>query len=161
MKTVHWIQVVLGLSVLSLAACDPAADTSRVAGSKETRQERVYEAPPPPPRCDNCGTITDIQEVKEKGDASGIGAVIGAAAGAVVGHQVGDGRGQDAATAAGAIGGGITGHQIEKRINGTTYYNVTVSMENGGTQTAKVGALNGLGVGSKVKVVGNDLQVAG
>jgi outer membrane lipoprotein SlyB len=146
----------LGLLLVSLTACDPMGTPT--AGSADTQRANVA---PPPPACTNCGTITQIEEVKEKGDASGAGAAIGAVAGAVIGHQVGDGRGNDAATAAGAIGGGITGHQVERRINSTSYYSVTVNMENGGTHVAKVTALNGLAVGSKVKVVGNDLQLAG
>jgi len=145
----------LGLLLVALAACDPMSAPSVGNGNAQ----RVSAAPPP--ACTNCGTIVQIDETKEKGDASGIGAVIGAVAGAAIGHQVGDGRGNDAATAAGAIGGGITGHQVERRINGSVYYNVTVNMENGQTHIAKVSALNGLAVGSKVKVVGNDLQFAG
>jgi outer membrane lipoprotein SlyB len=147
----------LGLLMASLTACDPM--TAPTANGGDT--QKVSAAPPPPPVCTNCGTIAQIDEVKEKGNASGVGAVVGAVAGAVIGHQVGDGRGNDAATAAGAIGGGITGHQVERRINSDVYYNVTVNMENGGTHIAKVATLNGLSVGSKVKVVGNDLQVAG
>ena len=145
----------LGLLLVSLTACDPMS--APTAGSSDSQKVSVA----PPPVCTTCGTIAQIDEVKEKGDASGIGAVVGAVAGAAIGHQVGDGRGNDAATAAGAIGGGITGHQVERRMNSTVYYNVTVNMENGGTHIAKVAALNGLSVGSKVKVVGNDLQFAG
>jgi outer membrane lipoprotein SlyB len=147
----------LGLLLVSLTACDPVG--TPIAGNSNAQQTNV--APPPPPVCTNCGIIAQIDEVKEKGSASGVGAVVGAVAGAVIGHQVGDGRGNDAATAAGAIGGGITGHQVERRINSDVYYNVTVNMENGGTHIAKVTTLNGLSVGSKVKVVGNDLQFAG
>jgi outer membrane lipoprotein SlyB len=150
----------LSLLLVSLTACDPM--NSPTAGNRGAGNGGVQQvsAPAPAPVCSDCGTIAQIDEVKEKGDASGIGAVIGAVAGAAIGHQVGDGRGQDAATAAGAIGGGVTGHQVERRMNGTTYFNVTVNMENGGTHIAKVDALNGLAVGSKVKVAGNNLRVA-
>jgi outer membrane lipoprotein SlyB len=99
--------------------------------------------------------------VKVKGEASGVGAVAGAVVGGVAGHQVGDGRGQDVATVAGAIGGGIAGNEIEKRVKGSTYYHVTVAMENGTTNTVDVDAMNGLSTGSKVRVVGNSLQFAG
>jgi outer membrane lipoprotein SlyB len=158
MNVGHLVQLgSLSLVLVSLTACDPMS--APTAGTGGTQQ--VNAAPPPPPVCTNCGTIAQIEEVKEKGSASGIGAVVGAVAGAAIGHQVGDGRGNDAATAAGAIGGGITGHQVERRMNSDVYYNVTVNMENGGTHVAKVQALNGLSVGSKVKVVGNDLQLAG
>jgi outer membrane lipoprotein SlyB len=148
----------LSLLLVSLTGCEPSDPIN--APRVDNADTRVSAAPPPP-ACTNCGVIAQIDEVKEKGSASGAGAVVGAVAGAVIGHQVGDGRGNDAATAAGAIGGGITGHQVERRINSDVYYNVTVNMENGGTHVAKVATLNGLSVGSKVKVVGNDLQVAG
>lgn len=116
----------------------------------------------PPPKCHDCGTITGIEQMKVKGKGTGMGMVLGAVAGAVVGHQIGNGRGNDAATAVGAVGGGFAGNEIEKRARGTTYFHVTVSMEDGtGTRTIDVEALNGLSNGSRVKFVGNSLQVMG
>jgi outer membrane lipoprotein SlyB len=141
---------------LSLTACDmPAPSVS--TGGNSTGSASVAA----PAICNDCGTITNIEQMKEKGSGSGAGAAIGAVAGAVIGHQIGDGSGKDAATATGAIGGGIAGHQIERRIQGTAYFHVTIAMENGSTHIADVETLNGLAVGSKVKVVGNNLQAAG
>jgi outer membrane lipoprotein SlyB len=158
-----YLTVVGGLAVsVLLAACnppgEPIASDSASTGNNRVNAPAAIAAPVV---CNECGTIINIEEVKAKGDASGIGAAVGAVAGAVIGHQIGDGRGQDAATATGAIGGGIAGHQIEKRIQGTTVYRVTVSMESGGTHLAEVESLNGLSVGSKVKVVGTNLVIAG
>jgi outer membrane lipoprotein SlyB len=148
------LKTIVSMSLLaSLAACNPSGEP--VARNSAERPAAA------PVICNDCGTINSIEETKVKGDASGVGAVIGAVAGAAIGHQVGDGQGQDAATATGAIGGGIAGHQIERRIKGTPLFHVTVAMENGGTRTVDIGALNGLSVGSKVKVVGNSLQAAG
>jgi len=114
------------------------------------------------PTCHECGTVSAMQRMKEKGDATGAGAVIGAVAGAVIGHQFGSGRGNDAATATGAIAGGITGHQVERRINSNVWYRVTVAMEDGGTRTIDLAPdqATGLAVGSKVKVNGDRLEVA-
>jgi outer membrane lipoprotein SlyB len=114
-----------------------------------------------PNTCANCGTVKAIDPVKHKGSATGAGAVIGAVAGAVIGHQVGSGRGNDAATATGAVAGGVAGHQIEKRKNGETFYRVTVLMDSGDSRTIDVADLNGLSTGAKVKVVGNNIQMAG
>jgi uncharacterized protein YcfJ len=111
--------------------------------------------------CDNCGTITSVEQMKSQAKGSGVGAVLGAIAGGVVGHQIGGGRGKDIATAAGAVGGGFAGNEIEQRARGTVYYHVTVAMQNGGTRTVDVASMEGLGTGSKVKVVGNDLQYDG
>lgn len=144
------VTVLAAITATPLTACkltDEAQDTA----------EKVKAAVAP---CHTCGTVSDILPVKEKGDASGAGAVIGAVAGAVIGHQFGSGRGNDAATATGAIAGGITGHQVERRINSVTYYHVTVAMEDGGSRTIDLKQLNGLVVGSKVKVKGNDLELA-
>ena len=98
--------------------------------------------------------------MKAKGKGSGLGAVVGAVAGAVVGHQIGSGRGQDAATVAGAVGGGFAGNEVEKRVKGTTYFHITVAMDAGGTRTLDVDALNGVTTGTRVNVVGNNLQIA-
>lgn len=158
-STQTFLKAMLGISFLaSLAACNPPGEPIASNSADRNSANRPAAAPV---ICNDCGTINSIEESKAKGDASGVGAVIGAVAGAVVGHQVGDGKGQDAATATGAIGGGIAGHQIERRINGTPVFHVSVAMDNGGTRTVDVGALNGLSVGSKVKVVGNNLHAAG
>ena len=147
-----YMTTLLGLSfTLSLTACDMPQTSGNSTGSASVAAPAI---------CNACGTITNIEQIKEKGSGSGAGAAIGAVAGAVIGHQIGDGSGKDAATATGAIGGGIAGHQIERRIQGTTYFHVTVARENGSTHIADVETLNGLAVGSKVKAVGNNLQAA-
>ncbi|HUP92925.1 MAG TPA: glycine zipper 2TM domain-containing protein [Solimonas sp.] len=123
------------------------------------RERVVYTEPPKPVVCADCGTIASIEPVKAKGDASGAGAIMGAIAGGVIGHQFGSGKGNDAATAAGAIGGGLAGHEIEKNMKGTTYYKVTVMMENGTSRTVNLNTTQGISVGSRVRVIGNDLQL--
>jgi outer membrane lipoprotein SlyB len=123
----------------------------------------VTAAPPegqvvPSGKCADCGTVTNIENVNRKGDASGKGAVIGAVVGGVVGHQVGSGRGNDAATAAGAVGGAVAGNEIEKNRNADQVSRVTVEMDNGGTRQIDVQTLNGLTTGARVKISGNNLQ---
>lgn len=141
----------LGLLAIPLTACDSRAEPeARAAPVKQVAAA---------PRCYDCGTITNIEQMKTKGEGTGLGMVLGAVAGAVVGHQVGDGRGQDVATVAGAVGGGFAGNEIEKRAKGTNYFQVTVTLDNGGaTRTVDVASMNGLGNGSRVKIVGNNLQ---
>lgn len=158
MKTLNRSNVaLLGLSLaVALAAC---ADRTRPEAASTTPSQ-VYGGTTPSSSCYNdCGTITRVEEMKDEGTGSGLGMVLGAVAGAVVGHQVGGGRGQDAATVIGAVGGGVAGNEIEKRVKGTAYFHVTVIMDNGrGTQTADVASMNGLVTGSRVKVIGNNLQ---
>jgi outer membrane lipoprotein SlyB len=140
------------LLAVPLAACDSRTEPQATAAPATARAE-------PAPRCYDCGTITNVEPMTAKGEGTGLGMVIGAVAGGVAGHQVGDGRGQDAATVIGAVGGAVAGNEIEKRVKGTKYFQVTVTLDNGGaTRTVDVASMNGLGNGSRVKVVGNNLQ---
>ena len=144
----------LALLGVSLAIPLTACDTKAEPGVAPVMTSRAA-----PPKCYDCGTITGIAQMTAKGEGSGLGIVLGAVAGAVAGHQVGDGRGQDAATVGGAVVGGFAGNEIEKRVKGTKYFQVTVAMDNnGGTRTVDVGSMNGLTNGSRVKVVGSNLQ---
>ncbi|MCH9827495.1 MAG: glycine zipper 2TM domain-containing protein [Gammaproteobacteria bacterium] len=116
-------------------------------------------APVPAPVCADCGSVSSIEPVTEKGAGSGGGALAGAVVGGVVGHQFGGGKGKDLATVAGAIGGAMAGHEVEKRVRSTSYYRVTVAMEAGGTRVVEVTDPAGLSVGSKVRIVGENLQL--
>ncbi|WP_051278697.1 glycine zipper 2TM domain-containing protein [Solimonas flava] len=113
-------------------------------------------APAPQPQvCYDCGTISNIAEVRQKGEGSGAGAVAGGVAGGVIGHQFGKGKGKDAATVLGAIAGAVGGHMAEQQIRATTTYDVTVTMETGNARVINVPALNGLTVGEQVRIDGN------
>jgi outer membrane lipoprotein SlyB len=112
-----------------------------------------------PPVCADCGTIASISQQKAPGQGSGAGAVLGAVTGGLVGHQVGGGTGKKIATVAGAVGGAYAGHQVEKRVRSTTYYTVGVNMEDGSYRSVEVADVSNLSVGSKVRVVGNSLQL--
>lgn len=137
------------------------AETTATAPAPAAPRPRPAEpAPPPPPAvCNECGVVASIEAVQEKGSGSGAGAVIGAIAGGVIGHQFGSGRGNDAATAGGAVVGGLAGHEAEKRIRATSYYKVGVNMENGTYQTVNVADPAGISAGSRVRVVGGNLQL--
>lgn len=138
----------------------PAPREEAAAPRPKPRPRPAAEpAPPaPPPVCNECGVIASIDAVKVKGEGSGAGAVLGAIAGGVIGHQFGGGKGKDVATAAGAIAGGFGGHQAEKQIRSTTHYKVGVNMENGTYQSVDVDDPAGLSIGSRVRVVGGNLQ---
>ncbi|TJY60944.1 glycine zipper 2TM domain-containing protein [Sinimarinibacterium sp. CAU 1509] len=147
------------LVLAAMNACSGNADADRSDDTTTLRAVAAAQVPVAPRKCNDCGTVSAIETLKVKGDASGAGAVTGALVGGVIGHQIGGGRGNDVATAAGVIGGAITGHQIERRINGEEYYRVSVAMEAGDSRTLDIAALNGISVGSKVRVVGQDLQL--
>ena len=167
----NWIALmsVTGL-VVTMSACAPALDDDAAAEAEEAAEAAtpapakpapVAAAPKPAPKpvCSNCGIFINVAAVTEKGQGSGIGAIAGAVAGGVIGHQFGSGSGNKAATAAGAIGGGIAGNEIEKRRNSVSYYRVTVRMDEGGSQVVTVDSTAGIGVGTPVRVVGNNLEL--
>lgn len=120
--------------------------------------ERV-SAPTPAPVCLDCGVVASVDPISEKGAGSGAGAVLGAIAGGVIGHQFGGGKGKKIATAAGAIGGGFAGHEAEKRIRTSSAYQVGVNMENGTYRTVRVVDAAGFSPGTRVRVVGDSLQM--
>jgi outer membrane lipoprotein SlyB len=149
----------IGFVAVMLSGCtDLDAPDEEEAAAAESASPAVT-APPPPPVCPDCGSVSSIEEVTEKGEATGAGAVGGAIIGGVIGRQFGGGRGKDLATVAGAAGGAYAGHEIEKRARSTTYYRVSIAMETGGTRYVNVAELNGLAVGSKVRVVGENLEL--
>jgi outer membrane lipoprotein SlyB len=162
----------LGASLaISLAAC--STTEPRVASTPYP--DAPYPTTPNPntgynngyaSTCDDCGTISYIQQVNgAPAKGSGLGMVLGAVAGGLLGHQVGDGKGQTAATVGGAVVGGYAGNEVEKRAKGSgeaDYYRVTVDMDYGrGTRTIDVSTMNGLSNGSRVKFVGGNLQALG
>ncbi|MFP5465184.1 MAG: glycine zipper 2TM domain-containing protein [Gammaproteobacteria bacterium] len=113
----------------------------------------VAQEPATAPPCADCGTVTDVRSYQVKGDASGVGAAVGAVAGGLIGNQIGGGSGKKIATVAGVVGGGLAGHEVEKRRNTETRWEVTVQLDNGGTTTVPYSQVPGLTVGQKVRVV--------
>lgn len=83
------------------------------------------------------GTVQSIVEAKQKGAATGLGAVIGGVLGGVLGHQVGGGRGRDVATVAGVAGGAYAGHEVEKNVRGGSSWDTTVRFDDGSTRVIR------------------------
>jgi outer membrane lipoprotein SlyB len=99
--------------------------------------------------------------VRQKGDAGMVGTLGGAAAGGLLGNQFGHGKGKTAMTVVGVLGGALAGREVESQVKAKTVYNVTVNMDDGSQRVVTVDSLNGLGAGSKVRVIGNSLQYNG
>ncbi|CAN5633948.1 hypothetical protein BH09PSE5_BH09PSE5_49550 [soil metagenome] len=98
------------------------------------------------------GTVTAVHEVNVKGDANGVGAAVGGVVGGLLGHQVGGGNGRTAMTVIGAVGGGLAGHEVQKRVNGTKVYNVTVQFDDGSSKTLRESSARGWRNGDRVRV---------
>lgn len=150
---------------LGLGACDREsnaenndglASTAAESTTAEQKDEEQVAAVrnDPPPVCHSCGTISNIEQRTEAGQATGMGAVAGAILGAVAGREIvhGDRDKRNLAGAAGAVGGGYAGHQIEKKARSTTYYLVSVRMDDGRTETVTLNSTEGLSIGQKVRV---------
>jgi len=119
--------------------------------SKPSTPERVAAAP-----CTNCGVVESVVAVKQKGEASGVGAVGGAVVGGLLGSAVGKGDGKKVATVLGAVGGGVAGNEIEKNHKATTAYQVTVRMQDGTART--ITQSTAPTVGQKVTLEGSQLK---
>lgn len=132
----------------------PKPEQSAASGSDWTEPQAAAE-----PACTNCGRIAAITQVTEKGEGSLVGVVAGGAAGGLLGNQIGDGSGKKLATVAGAIGGAIAGHEVERHVRAEKYYEVTVNMDNGGTETVKVANGETLAVGQRVQVEGENIYL--
>ncbi len=101
--------------------------------------------------------ISSVADERVKGEASALGTLGGAAAGGVAGSPFGKKSGKILATIGGAVIGGIAGREVEKAAKAEWIHHVTVSMDAGGTRTVTVPRMEGLGVGSRVRVSGNQL----
>lgn len=151
-----WPAVWLCAAAFVLAGC-LGEETAEQEGAEQAATAPAASKPEPAPVCADCGRVTAIDEVKVKGEGTGMGAVGGAIVGVVVGNQIGSGSGKDIAKVVGGVGGAIAGHEAEKRLRSKTYYQVTVAMEAGGTQVVDVADASMLAVGDEVRVQGGNI----
>lgn len=108
--------------------------------------------------CANCGVVESVQVEKQKGEATGVGAIAGGLIGGIVGNQVGGGSGRSVMTVAGAVGGGVVGNEIEKNQRATTVFVAQVRMDDGSLRTFRQSAP--IAQGQRVKVDGQQLRIA-
>jgi outer membrane lipoprotein SlyB len=93
----------------------------------------VVEAPKPQPLPGQLATVESVREVREAGDAKGLGAVGGGVVGGVVGNKLG--KGKTLFTVLGAAGGALAGHQIEKHARGEKRWEIGVRLDDGTQRT--------------------------
>jgi len=121
-------------------------------------QPAAAATPPPPPQtCADCGTITNVKEVKKKGSASGAGALTGALIGGGLGYAVGGHGHRTAGTLVGAGGGALAGNYIEKNASAGKEFRIDVRLDNGSQQTYRYDSMPSWGVGTRVRVVNGQL----
>src|SRR5450631_800292 len=135
--------IVLAVAFLLCTGSAPAQNPSSMTPATPTTTARS---------CATCGTIQSIRYVEQKGQGSGAGAVVGGVLGGVVGHQFGSGRGNTVATIAGVGVGAVAVNEVEKNVKKTSYYVVTVRLDNGGTQSVSQGSKPALREGDRVRI---------
>ncbi len=124
----------------------------------------VYDGPPAPTQiaradiCRDCGVVDSIQEIKVKGEGTGVGAVGGAVVGGLLGNMVGAGRGKALATVAGAVGGGFGGNAIEKNVRSNIEHQMVVRLDNGSHRTFTQSNPFPYNVGERVRIVDGHVQ---
>ncbi|HWK53215.1 MAG TPA: glycine zipper 2TM domain-containing protein [Hyphomicrobiales bacterium] len=158
----------LGVQLL-VAACDgqlgqmpqASAEAAGAAPPAAAANESARNAPAPAPvvaeSCLDCGRVSAINSVVERGESSGVGAAIGALVGGVAGNQVGGGNGKRLATVAGVVGGALAGNTIERNRNSNQSWEIVINMDNGGERRISVYDTGGLSVGSRVSVQGDTI----
>ncbi|MGH8735668.1 MAG: glycine zipper 2TM domain-containing protein [Burkholderiales bacterium] len=102
--------------------------------------------------------VESVREVRDPGEAKGVGAVAGGVAGGVLGHKLG--KKKPLVTVVGAAGGAFAGHQIEKHVRGEKRWEVAVRLEDGSQRTLSSEVQPAWQPGDRVRVVDNRLQPA-
>lgn len=100
--------------------------------------------------------VESVREVKEPGDAKGVGAVAGGVVGGVVGNKLGKGKGL--VTILGAAGGAFAGHQIEKHARATKHWEIAVRLDDGSQRTLSSDVQPVWHAGDRVRLVNDKLQ---
>ena len=110
--------------------------------------------------CNDCGVVQSMRHVEQKGQGSGLGMVAGGVLGGVLGHQIGSGRGNTVATIAGAGVGAYAGNEVEKNAKKTSYWAVTLRMDNGTTRNFTYSSKPAVHEGERVKLVDGGRRLA-
>jgi outer membrane lipoprotein SlyB len=101
-------------------------------------------------------TVESVHEVKEPGDAKGMGAIAGGVVGGVLGNKLGKGKGL--ATVLGAAGGAFAGHQIEKQVRADKRWEIALRMDDGSLRTLQSEVEPAWRAGDRVRIVDDRLQ---
>lgn len=130
----------------------PVSDNGIYVENARPAANQAPSQPPTPAICNSCGTIQSVQEISNKGEGTGLGAIAGGVLGGLLGSQIGGGNGKKAMAVVGAAGGAFAGHEVEKRVRGETQYQITVRFDDGSTRTYTETTATQLQSGDRVKL---------
>jgi outer membrane lipoprotein SlyB len=122
----------------------------------EAPQPQVVQPAKPVLPVGNVGVVESVREVKEPGDAKGVGAIAGGVVGGVLGNKLGKGKGL--ATVLGAAGGAFAGHQVEKRVRVDKHWEIAVRLDDGSQRTLTSEAEPAWHAGDRVRIVDGKLE---
>jgi outer membrane lipoprotein SlyB len=111
----------------------------------------VKEAPKPQVLPGQLAVVESVREVKDPGDAKGVGAIAGGVVGGVLGNKLGKGKGL--ITILGAAGGAFAGHQIEKQARAEKRWEIAVRLDDGSQRTLSSEVQPAWHAGDRVRLV--------
>jgi outer membrane lipoprotein SlyB len=118
----------------------------------------VEEAPKPQVLAGHLAVVESVREVKDPGEAKGVGAVAGGVVGGVVGNKLG--KGKALGTIIGAAGGAFAGHQIEKHVRADKRWEIALRLDDGSQRTLSSEVEPAWRAGDRVRLVDDKLQPA-
>lgn len=98
--------------------------------------------------------VESVREVKDPGDAKGVGAIAGGVVGGVLGNKLGKNR---IITVLGAAGGAFAGHQVEKRVRAEKRWETAVRLDDGSQRTISSEAQPSWRAGERVRLLDGKL----
>jgi outer membrane lipoprotein SlyB len=134
-------------------AAAPVADPESVEAPQQ-----IVEATKPQPLPGQLAVVESVREVKEPGDAKGVGAIAGGVVGGVLGNKLGKGKGL--VTILGAAGGAFAGHQIEKQARADKRWEIGLRLDDGSQRTLSSETEPAWRTGDRVRLLDDKLQPA-
>ena len=118
----------------------------------------LTEAPKPQAQPGQLAVVESVREVKDPGDAKGVGAIGGGVVGGVLGNKLG--KGNRIATVLGAVGGAFAGHQVERHARAEKRWETAVRLEDGSVRTISSETQPAWRAGERVRLLDGKLAPA-
>lgn len=99
--------------------------------------------------------VESVREVRDPGEAKGVGAIAGGVTGLILGKKLG--KDKDLVTILGAAGGAIAGHQIERQARATQRWETAVRLDDGSQRTISSEVQPAWRAGDRVRLVDDKL----
>jgi outer membrane lipoprotein SlyB len=125
---------------------------ARNAAPRPAAEPAVYRESP----IGQLAVVESVREVREPGEAKGVGAIAGGVTGLVLGKKLG--KDKDLVTILGAAGGAFAGHQIERQVRASKRWEIAVRLDDGSQRTLSSEVEPVWHAGDRVRLVNDQLQ---